>query len=461
MNINEPRKGGGFVLPFFNAGKKSREPHAGKNSLESTRIPFSGYVTTPVRNAHKWFHLHNKTRNHFVATVAEFAGTTLFLFFAFSGTQVALLATPPNTSNVVGTPSNPSQLLYSSLCFGFSLAVNAWVFFRISGGLFNPAVTIGMCLVGALPYFRGLLLFIAQILGGITAAALVSCLFPGPVTFTTTLAGGTSISRGLFIEMFLTAQLVFTIFMLAAEKHRGTFIAPIGIGLALFIAELTGIYFTGGSVNPARSFGPAVVAHKFPGYHWIYWVGPILGAILASAFYKFIKILEYETANPGQDAAETQAMTNRVSFAEEGMVGQELDASGASRVHGTGNYGPAKEYGTARRPFSDSPAPPHPNDQFAGLNNGAADDRFGNANGEGGSARNKRDSEGTLVENGVRRGSTRPGSSGNSGGVDQRGAGNPRDHHSLLNNNNNNQRIGHGQGQGQGPEVQSEQIYDK
>jgi hypothetical protein len=89
--------------------------------------------------------------------------------------------------------------------------------------------------------------------------------------------------------MFLTAQLVFTIFMLATEKHEGTFIAPVGIGLSLFVAELMGVYYTGGSVNPARSFGPAVIAHKFDTYHWIYWVGPILGAILASTFYMFIK----------------------------------------------------------------------------------------------------------------------------------------------------------------------------
>lgn len=61
------------------------------------------------------------------------------------------------------------------------------------------------------------------------------------------------------------------------------------------------MYFTGGSLNPARSFGPAVVNHNFPSYHWIYWLGPILGAIVAAGFYKFIKILEYETANPGQD----------------------------------------------------------------------------------------------------------------------------------------------------------------
>lgn len=94
--------------------------------------------------------------------------------------------------------------------------------------------------------------------------------------------------------MFLTAQLVFTIFMLATEKHEGTFIAPVGIGLSLFVAELMGVYYTGGSVNPARSFGPAVVSHSFHSYHWIYWVGPILGAFLASAFYMFIKACKYQ-----------------------------------------------------------------------------------------------------------------------------------------------------------------------
>jgi len=90
--------------------------------------------------------------------------------------------------------------------------------------------------------------------------------------------------------------------MLAAEKHRATFIAPVGIGLSLFIAELFGVYYTGGSLNPARSFGPCVVLHEFASYHWIYWVGPILGSLLASGFYMFIKALEYETVNPEQDA---------------------------------------------------------------------------------------------------------------------------------------------------------------
>jgi hypothetical protein len=99
-----------------------------------------------------------------------------------------------------------------------------------------------MCLVGALPYVRGLFLFlfIAQVLGGITAAAICSAIFPGPLTVRTNLGGGTSVVQGLFIEIFLTVKLVFIIFMLAAEKHKGTFIAPIAIGLSLFITELTG-----------------------------------------------------------------------------------------------------------------------------------------------------------------------------------------------------------------------------
>ena len=97
-------------------------------------------------------------------------------------------------------------------------------------------VTLGMCLIGALPLVRGILLFITQILGGLVASALVYCMFPGPLSVRTVLGGGTSVTQGLFIEMFLTAQLVFTIFMLAAEKHKGTFIAPVGKSHSLILS---------------------------------------------------------------------------------------------------------------------------------------------------------------------------------------------------------------------------------
>jgi aquaporin related protein len=81
-------------------------------------------------------------RNHFIAMCGEFVGTVLFLFFGLSGAQVANSIPTSSGMSIEEVGSNPQQLQYISLCFGFSLAVNAWVFFRISGGLFNPAVSL-------------------------------------------------------------------------------------------------------------------------------------------------------------------------------------------------------------------------------------------------------------------------------------------------------------------------------
>jgi aquaporin rerated protein, other eukaryote len=153
---------------------------------------------------------------------------------------------------------------------------------------------------------RALVVFIAQLVAGICAAAVSDALVPGPLSVSTKLGGGTSVARGLFIEMFLTAELVLVVLMLAVEKHKATHIAPIGIGLALFVIHLAGINYTGASANPARSFGPEVVS-GFEHYDWIYWVGPLLGSLLAFGFYRLLKLLIYETANPGQDFDEREA----------------------------------------------------------------------------------------------------------------------------------------------------------
>ncbi|KAH7417896.1 aquaporin-like protein [Cadophora sp. MPI-SDFR-AT-0126] len=251
--------------------------------------------------------LPKSIRGHVVAVIGEFVGTLLFLFFAFAGTQVANVSSNTNTGTTVITETvqkTPQQLLYISLAFGFSLAVNTWTFFRISGGLFNPAVTVGMYLIGAIDIVRAALLFVTQIIAAIAAAAIVNGLFTGGLNVSTELSATTTVAQGVIIEMLLTMSLVFTIFMLAAEKHTGNFIAPVGIGLALFVAELTGVFWTGGSLNPARSFGPAVVTKSFAGTHWIYWVGPFAGAILAVIEFKLIKALEYTTVN-GEETAPT------------------------------------------------------------------------------------------------------------------------------------------------------------
>ncbi|KAF2430109.1 aquaporin-like protein [Tothia fuscella] len=263
---------------------------------EALRLPLTAWMNKNVKG-------------HFVATMGEFVGTTMFLFFAFAGTQVANVGGQNKESSTTGgeTGFSPEVLLYIALVFGFSLMVNVWVFFRISGGLFNPAVTLAMAMTRAISVFRSCLLVTAQIGGSIFASFLVQVLFPTDFKVRTTLSPGTSLVQGVFIEAVLTFELVFTIFMLAKEKTKATFIAPVGIGLALFVAELVGVFYTGGSLNPARSFGPCVVTGIFDKEHWIYWVGPATGAIAAVLFYKFIKILEYEMANPGQDAASDEA----------------------------------------------------------------------------------------------------------------------------------------------------------
>lgn len=98
-----------------------------------------------------------------------------------------------------------------------------------------------MCLAGTLPWARAAFLVPAQIIASMCAGGLASAMFPGNIAAANSLlSSDTSIVRGLFIEMFFTAFLVFVVLMLAAERSKDTFIAPIGIGLALFVAMLAG-----------------------------------------------------------------------------------------------------------------------------------------------------------------------------------------------------------------------------
>ena len=125
MNINEPSHGAGLVLPFFNKDTTQRSARA--HPLKSNQLLFLNWIPDSVSSSWSFptIEVHvQQARNHFVATCAEFAITTLFLFFAFLGTEVALLAIPANSTNTVRTPSDQSQLLYIALSFSFSLVVN-------------------------------------------------------------------------------------------------------------------------------------------------------------------------------------------------------------------------------------------------------------------------------------------------------------------------------------------------
>lgn len=190
-----------------------------------------------------------------------------------------------------------------------------------------------MCLAGTLDWARAAFLVPAQLIASMCAGGLASAMFPGNISAANSLlSSDTSIAQGLFIEMFFTAFLVFVVLMLAVERSRYTFIAPVGIGLALFVVMLAGktttltyrdrkqhqhlpdyiadmssclgTSYTGASLNPARSFGCAVATPHFPGYEWIYWLGPFMGAVVAAGFYKFVKWSHYEEVNPQRDATD-------------------------------------------------------------------------------------------------------------------------------------------------------------
>ncbi|TKA58512.1 hypothetical protein B0A53_00252 [Rhodotorula sp. CCFEE 5036] len=277
-------------------------------------------------------------KNHVVAAVGEYVGTTLFMLFALGATNIANLPTTSVTNSTTEgdagstvQTANTSNLLYIAFAFGFSLTVTAWCFARISGGLFNPAITLGMFLVGALSALRASILAFVQILGGITGAAIIDALTPGM-----------SISRGLFLEAAMTALLMLVILLLAADKNASSFMAPLPIGLALFVAELASVYWTGGSLN---------------------WVGPGLGSCVAALFYRLIKYLERATAegNAAENIAAKDSKTMNEKAQNVAQNGDEpVRPKGGVRVEGTGFAGGLHDTGHGSRPQTPITGPVHP-----------------------------------------------------------------------------------------------------
>jgi aquaporin related protein len=147
---------------------------------------------------------------------------------------------------------------------------------------------MALFVTGKIHWHRMVQTIVSQIIAGMAAAGFVAALLPGPLSISTTLAPSISVTRGLFLEAFVTSMLILMILMLEGGSGK-----PMYVGLTLFVAELCSVFYTGGSLNPARSFGPCVVV-GFPHYHWIYWIGPLLGAGVASGAYWLINYVRHE-----------------------------------------------------------------------------------------------------------------------------------------------------------------------
>ncbi|BGP14940.1 hypothetical protein JCM10213_007258 [Rhodosporidiobolus nylandii] len=291
---------------FFNHIHPVPSHHSHATSLPRHRPSVTSLAKRADKGARSWFesspgHLKHGLKSNLLGMFGEFLGTTLFLFFALGGAQVASMAatkvdggsTRADAASSVASSANTSNLLYIAFAFGYSLACSIFIFGPISGALCNPSVSLGLWLAGAMKPVRAVLLTIAQLAGGIAASALVYGLLPGGFDTRTTLSTDCSIVRGLFIEAVLTLFLMLSILFLAVEKNESAPVAAFGIGLTLFCAELVGVNFTGGSLNPARSLGPSVLNRNFQPYFWIYVVGPFLGAAVAAGLYRLFKVCDY------------------------------------------------------------------------------------------------------------------------------------------------------------------------
>ena len=165
---------------------------------------------------------------------------------------------------------------------------------HISGGVFNPAVTLGLMIGQKLNPLKGVAYVVVQLLGAIVAAACLNALLPAeavdPVRLgTPSLATGVKPLQAMGIELVLTFFLMFVIFGTAVDKRGPAGIAPLAIGLAITMDIFAMGGATGAAMNPARFLGPALVANHFDDM-WVYWVGPGIGAALAAIVYVYILI---------------------------------------------------------------------------------------------------------------------------------------------------------------------------
>jgi aquaporin TIP len=220
------------------------------------------------------------------AALAEFICTLIFVF-AGEGSGMAY------SKISEGGPTTASSLVAAALAPGFGLFVAVSVGANISGGHVNPAVTFGALLGGNISLLRGILYWVAQLLGSVVACLLLKFATGGLTTSGFALTSGTSIYGGLVFEIVMTFGLVYTVYATAVDPKNGTLgtIAPLAIGLVVAANILVGGAFTGASMNPAVAFGPAVVSWDWSG-HWIYWVGPLVGGGLAGIIYDFFFIDE-------------------------------------------------------------------------------------------------------------------------------------------------------------------------
>lgn len=210
------------------------------------------------------------------AIFAELVGT--FAFFFIGAGAVVMDSYTHGGLGLVGI----------ALAHGLILSIMVSALGAVSGGHFNPAVTLGVWVAGKMDAGLAVLYILAQLAGGALSGYALKVIFAPEVWVpvhlgTPTLAAGVTPLTAVFVEAILTSFLLLAVLGTAVDS-RAPRIGGFGIGLTVMADILIGGPLTGAAMNPARAFGPALAAGYWDA-HWVYWVGPMVGAVIAALIY--------------------------------------------------------------------------------------------------------------------------------------------------------------------------------
>jgi aquaporin TIP len=202
------------------------------------------------------------------------------------------------------------NLVAIALAHGLTIGIMVASAGHISGGVYNPALTFGLVAARRMSVSRGVYYIVAQLIGALLAALLLKVLFQAQAINavalgTPQLGQGASAVQGVLAELIMTFFLMYAVFGVAVDLRGARAIAGLIIGLTISVDIFVGGGLTGAAMNPARWFGPAVVQGVFNDW-WVYWVGPILGAIVAALVWNEIYLRGLTAPEPGASSVDIE-----------------------------------------------------------------------------------------------------------------------------------------------------------
>ena len=217
--------------------------------------------------------------NKYSKYIAEILGTLLIVFI---GAGAICAADSVKMVDAQGVP------VWAITVFGLVIVAVVYATSYISGSHINPAITISYWATGRMYAGTAAYYIMSQMLGAVMAAYFLSLLFPDAISTvflgTCTLGEGIEPWKAASIECLVTFLFVFTIFATAVDKRTSKLLAGVAIGFVYLFGVSISTTFSGGALNPVRVFGPAVISGHFD-YHYVWWLGPVIGAIAAGFLY--------------------------------------------------------------------------------------------------------------------------------------------------------------------------------